>query len=221
MWSARTPRKSHTSSTRPAPTPSPKSASPANKPTGPGSPTFHAPGEIPKSASGPQPQSVQVVDLDPGIYHYRVAASQSITGGPEVLGPEETFTVPAAPATPAAVAVAATPRRFRLRHRNIRVSHITRHSKRLIVRLHGLPAKTRVKLKLIAHGAKQSARRKANRNGRLTFKLVLSKRIRKALRKPKVKRVRLRFKASPPDEASSHLTLTKRIQGRKRSRSHH
>ncbi len=166
--------------------------------------------------SDPLALAINVVDLDPATtYHYVVFARQSL--GNEAHGPEGTFTTP-----PLAVPISgvAAKKRFKLRRKLIRIGKLTRRSKKLIVRLHGLPAKTKVKLRLKAGRVKQTARKRAKTNGRLTFKLVLSKRVRKAIRRPKLKRVKLIFTASPPDQGASRLKLSKRIQGARRHRSH-
>jgi hypothetical protein len=170
---------------------------------------------IPALPGGPTPASAQVVDLDPGhVYHYRVNAYHLVAGGTSVLGPEGTFATPpdAAPLAPI------SKKRFRLRRGQIKVGPIRRRSKKLRVRVVRLPPRTKVKLRLIARGAKQSARKKARRSGKAIFKMVLSKRIRKALRKPRLKRVRLRFVAITPANERSRVTVAKRVRGRARHR---
>jgi hypothetical protein len=171
-------------------------------PVGESSPAIFAPDTL-TAGAGPQAAEVRVVDLEAATtYHYAFVVEQQ-GGGSTVLGPEGTFTTPPYPTARA---------RFRLRRKLVRVGRLTRRSKRLVVALHGLPGRTKVKLKLSVGGAKQSARRRARANGRLTFRLVLSRRIRKALHKPRLKRARVRLTATPPGEAASSLTLSTRIR---------
>ncbi len=143
------------------------------------------------------------------FYHYRVAAFHQNPGGAAVLGPEGTFST-SSDAVPIS-GRAPNVHRFKLRKRLVRIGKLRRRSRKLIIRLHGLPAKTRVKLKLTAGGAKQSARKKANTRGRLTFKLVLSKRVRKAIRRKSLKKVKIKLTATPPGGGRSSVTLKKRI----------
>ncbi len=120
-------------------------------------------GRIP-AGFGPVGASVSVVDLEPGTtYHYVVRAEQTEAGGTEVRGPEGAFTTPAVPQA----LQPAFKKRFRLRRGQVRVGPITRRSKKLRVRVVRLPGKTKVKLKLIAGGAKQSARKKADAAARI------------------------------------------------------
>ena len=83
----------------------------------------------------------------------------------------------------------------------------------LIVRVRGLPAKTKVTLKLNVGKSKQSARKKAKANGRVRFKMLLSKRIRKALSDEKLKKFKLKVTARPPGEPASSVTFRKRLRG--------
>jgi hypothetical protein len=162
------------------------------------------------SGSGPQPALANIVDLDPATtYHYRFAVEQQ-SGGAEVLGPEGTFTTPPYP-VPVANPVGKP--RFKLRKKQVRIGRLGHHSKVLIVKVRGLPAKTKVKLKLTVGKSKQSARKKAKANGRAKFKMQLSKRIRKALSDKSVKKFKLRVTARPPGEPASSVTFTKRIRG--------
>jgi hypothetical protein len=176
-------------------------------------PTIFASDVIPATSVGPQPRAFQAADLEPGTtYNYRIAAFH--IGEPDsnvVLGPEGTFTTPALPV--AAVASPTGKKRFRLRRKQVRIGKLTRHSKFLVVKVRGLPAKTKVKLKLTVGKSKQSARKKAKANGRVRFKMRLSKRIRKALQDEKVKRFKLRVTARPPGEPASSVTFKKKIKG--------
>jgi hypothetical protein len=162
------------------------------------------------SGAGPQPALANIVDLDPATtYHYRFAVEQQ-SGGADVLGPEGTFTTPPYPVAPID---AVRKSRFKLRKRNVKVGKLTRSSTKLLVKVLGLPAKTKVKLRLTVGKSKQSARKKAKANGRARFKPSLSKRIRKALLDKKVKKFKLKVTASPPGEPSSSITLTKKLKG--------
>jgi hypothetical protein len=161
------------------------------------------------SASGPQPALANIVDLDPATtYHYRFAVEQQ-SGGADVLGPEGTFTTPPYPVAPIA---AIRKSRFKLRKGQVRIGRLGHRSKVLMVKVRGLPAKTKVKLRLTAGKSKQSARKKGKANGRVKFKMTLSKRVRKALRDRKLKRVKLKVTAMPPGERPSSVTLTKALK---------
>jgi hypothetical protein len=160
------------------------------------------------SGPGPQPALANVVDLDPATtYHYRFAVEQQ-SGGADVLGPEGTFATPPYPTSAVSVLQKA---RFRLRKGQVRLGRLTRSSERLKARVHGLPAKTVVAVRLLVGGSKQTARKKANQRGLAIFKPALSKRIRKALHKEKVRHYMVRVTASPPGERPSSVTLTKRL----------
>jgi hypothetical protein len=161
------------------------------------------------SGPGPQPALANIVDLDPATtYHYRFALEQQ-SGGADVLGPEGTFATPPFP-TKAAVSLLQKAH-FRLRKGQIRLGRLTRRSERLKARVHGLPAKTVVAVRLLVGGSKQTARKKANRRGLAVFKPALSKRIRKALHKEKVRHYMVKVTASPPGERPSSVTLTKKL----------
>jgi hypothetical protein len=162
------------------------------------------------SGPGPQPALANIVDLDPATtYHYRFSVEQQ-SGGASVLGPEGTFTTPPYP-LPAANPVGKS--RFRLRKKQVRIGGLGHRSKVLIVKVRGLPAKTKVTLKLTVGGSKQSARKKAKANGRVRFKMLLSKRIRKALSDEKLKKFKLKVTARPPGEPASSVTFRKRLRG--------
>jgi hypothetical protein len=176
-------------------------------PINPGAPSMQGRPRIPATAVGGQSVAVQAVDLEPATtYHYRFLLRQmSETATNEVLGPEGTFTT--LPPLPPAAAV--TKKRFKLRRGNVRLGRLTRRSTRLKARVHGLPGKTVVKVRLFVGGSKQTARKKANKRGLAIFKPSLSKRIRKALHKKKVRHYRVKVTASPPGERPSSVTLTK------------
>jgi hypothetical protein len=176
-------------------------------------PSIFDPRVIPGSSSGPQAVVVQVVDLEPATtYHYRIAAEQAAGNSNETLGPEGTFTTPPFPNT-VPISGPGRSRFFKLRRRQVKIGKLTHDSKVLIVKVRGLPAKTKVKLKLTVGGSKQSARKKAKANGRVKFKMQLSKRIRKALRDEKVRKFKLKVTARPPGEPASSVTFRKRIRG--------
>jgi hypothetical protein len=169
----------------------------------------------PGAAAGPQPRSLEVVDLDPETtYHYRIAALQGIAEGTRVLGPEGTFTT----GGPRPVPIAATGKRFRLRRRNVRVGRLTRRSKKLLVSVRGVPARCVLKLRLSVGGSKQLARKKANARGRAAFKLRFSKRIRKALHRKRVKLARVKLTARPPGQGASSVTIRKRLPKQRKRR---
>jgi hypothetical protein len=161
------------------------------------------------SGPGPQPALANIVDLDPATtYHYRFAVEQQ-SGGADVLGPEGTFATPPYPIAAVNVLQKA---RFKLRKGQVRLGRLTRRSERLKAKVHGLPAKTVVKVRLILGGSKQTARKRASKRGLASFRPALSKRIRKALHRKKVKRYRVKVTATPPGERSSSVTLTKKLK---------
>jgi hypothetical protein len=174
-------------------------------------PSLFDPRLIP-GGSGPQPVVVPLVDLEPATtYHYRIVAEENGGNGNETMGPEGTFTTP--PLPPPVPISAPAHRRFKLRKGQVRVGKLTRHSKQLILKVRKLPAKTRVTVKLKAGKSKQTARKRAKVSGRANFKIILSKRIRKALRDRKVKKMKIKITAATPDEGTSSVTLTKRLKG--------
>jgi hypothetical protein len=161
------------------------------------------------SGPGPQRALANIVDLDPATtYNYRFAVEQQ-SGGADVLGPEGTFATPPYPMIAAEKVIQKA--HFRLRRGNVRLGRLTRRSERLKARVHGLPAKTVVKVRLLVGGSKQTARKKTNQRGLAIFKPALSKRIRKALHKKKVRRYIVKVTASPPGERPSSVTLTTRL----------
>jgi hypothetical protein len=183
------------------------------KPVTVASPSVFAPIQVPSTGSGPQSRTIQVADLEPGTtYNYRFAAHHTgAVDTNEVLGPEGSFTTPALPLVSPTL-VSRTKPRFRLRKRQVGIGKLTRRSKILIVTVKGLPARTKVKLKLTVGKSKQSARKKAKANGRVRFKLRLSKRIRKALRDKTVKKFKLKVTAKPPGEPASSVTFKKALE---------
>jgi hypothetical protein len=175
-------------------------------------PSLFHPQAVPGGSAGPQPVVVQVVDLEPATtYHYRIAAEQNGGNSNETLGPEGTFTTPPFPSMIPISGPGTS--RFKLRKGQVRVGRLTRKSKRLLVKVRGLPAKSKVKLRLTVGKSKQTARKKAKSNGRVTFRLTLAKRIRKALLDDTVKRFRLKVTALPFGQRPSSVTFTKRIKG--------
>lgn len=180
-------------------------------PVNPGAPSISGRPPIPVATVGGQAVAVQAVDLEPATtYHYRFRLySSTEESSKEVLGPEGTFTT--LPPL-AAIPPTAGKRRFRLRRGNVKVGPLTRRSKRLKATVNGLPAKTVVKIRLVVGGSKQTARKRASKRGLARFKPALSKRIRKALHKTKVKRYRVKITAMPPDERPSSVTLTSKLK---------
>jgi hypothetical protein len=188
----------------------------AGEPAGPSSTRIDpADGELQSGLVGPQQLAIEAVDLDPGTYNYRVGVFHALLY--EILGPEGSFTITRPPeAVPAVRAL--RPRSFRLRRRNIRVGGIRPRSKKVVVRVLGVPPRTVLKLRFSVGGSKQLARKKANGRGKAVFKLRLAKRIRKALRRKRVKLARLKVTAKPPEQASSSVTIKKRVSKHKRRR---
>jgi hypothetical protein len=176
-------------------------------------PSIFDPGKVvPGGGAGAQPVVIQLVDLEPATtYHYRVAAEQVSGASTETLGPEGTFTTPPYPLAVPILSQRAL--RFRLRRSQVKIGKLNRSSKKLSVRVIGLPAKTKVTLKLIVGKSKQTARKKAKANGSARFKPALSKRIRKALLDETVKKLKLKVTAVTPNGGSDSVTLAKKLKG--------
>ncbi len=184
------------------------------------SPFFEGRPAIPFTAAGPQPVAVQVVDLEPGTtYRYRLTAGQSGAKGNEVLGPEGTFTTPAPPKSaavpPAAVVVTKKPH-FKLSKKLVSFGKLTRSSKRLKVKVRGLPVNTVIKLKLGAGKAVVKARKKAGKNGVTKFNSALPRKFRKALNSANVKLVKLTVTAAPPGDSASKVKLKQKLKAPKK-----
>ena len=151
-----------------------------------------------------------MVDLDPGTYHYRFVANQS--GPPSATstyGPEGTFSVPATTATDEPP-TASIP--FKLKRKNVKFGKLKRSSKVLVVKVTGLPVKTRLRLQIRVGKRKQTATKKADAKGRARFKVTLSKRIRKALRDRKVKKATLKVTATPPGQKPSSVSVKQKLK---------
>jgi hypothetical protein len=177
-----------------------------------GSPFLEGRPEIPNTAFGAQSIAVQVVDLEPGTtYRYRLSAEQSGPKGNEVLGPEGTFATPAPPkppvASPLTVTAAKKKTHFRLSKKLVSFGKLTRSSKKLKVKVRGLPAGTVVKLKLNAGKVRLKARKQAGKSGVAKFKSALPRKFRRALGSAKVKAVRLTVIATPPGDTASKVKL--------------
>jgi hypothetical protein len=164
---------------------------------------------IPASLTGSQQRSIEVVDLDPGTYHYRFAAFQQGPLAADTIGPEGTFAVPAAePPVP----LGPTATRFKLKRKNVKAGKLRRRSKKLLVKVSGLPAKTKVRLQIKVGKRKQNATKKANAKGRAKLKVTLSKRIRKALADRKVRKAILKVTATPPGQRASSVVIKQKLK---------
>ena len=86
-----------------------------------------------------------------------------------MLGPEGTFTTPPYPKA-----------HFTLKRKLIKVGRLTRRSKALTIRLHGLPADTLVKVQLTA-GKKRLRKSGKVKAGKLKLKVRLTRKFRHAL----------------------------------------
>ncbi len=180
----------------------------ANAPVTPDSPQLGAPEKL--AASGSQNAILRVVDLEAGTtYHYRFRVEQEGLGG-EVLGPEGSFTTPAQETAKAAV----KRKRFKLRRKQISGARLTRRSRRLTVRVHGLPSSTIVELRLRVGKAHLKAKRKAGSKGLVVFKLKLPKTLRRALRNPRIKFAMMRVWARPPGLNSSSVDFKLKLKAR-------
>jgi hypothetical protein len=163
--------------------------------------------EFPEGLLGPQPEAIQVVDLDPSTtYHYRIAATQGDAHNNGALGPEGTFT------TAPFVAVTASRSHFRLTRKNIKLGKLTRRTRVLRATVKGLPKGTVVRVKLKAGRRHIKARKKEKSRGTVKFKLRLSKKLRKALHDPKLKRAKVTFSAAPPGERTSRVVFKPKLK---------
>jgi hypothetical protein len=168
-----------------------------------------------KTATGPQPIAVQVVDLEPGTtYRYRLAVEQGGGEANEVLGPEGSFTTPAPPKpAPPVTAVAGVPKKhFKLSKKLVSFTKLTRNSKKIKVRVHGLPTGTVIKLKLNAGKGRLKGRKVAGKSGLVKFTPKLTRKFRKALQNPKTKLARLTLVASPPRDSASEVKLKQKLK---------
>ncbi len=166
---------------------------------------------IPAGTVGGQSVNAQVVDLEPATtYHYRFALTQYLeTKVHQVLGPEGTFTT----LPPRVLAQPVAKRRFRLRKGQVRLGPIRRNMGVLRATVRDLPAQTVVTIKFFAGKVHVKARKKAKSGGRVRFKVRLAKKIRRALQDEKLKKVRIRVSANPPDERTSSVVLKRGLKG--------
>ncbi len=163
--------------------------------------------EIAAGATVPQSRTIQVTDLEPSTnYHYRLLAVQRTSDSNAVLGPEGTFT------TPPFVAVTSRRSHFRLSRKDVRLGKLTRRTRVLRARVRGLPKGTVVRVKLKAGKRHVKARKKEKLKGTVKFKLHLSKKLRKALHDPRLKRARVTFTASPPGDTTSRVVFRPKLK---------
>lgn len=160
---------------------------------------------------GAQPVTAGVVDLEPATtYHYRFSADQQ-SGGGEVLGPEGTFTTPPYPGPAKS--------HFKLKRKMIKVSRLTRRSKTLTVKLHGLPADAVVKADLKA-GRKHRRKSGKVKAGKLTLKMRLTRKFRQAL--VGKGQASLLVTALPPGDTASSVRITVKLhKSHKPHKKHH
>jgi hypothetical protein len=153
------------------------------------------------SSSGPQPANAEIVDLDPGTtYRYRVEAFHSGTDSNSVLGPEGSFTVPA-------IAPVLAKSHFKLRKNLVAVGKLKRGSRKLTIKVHGLPGDTLVDVGLKVRKAKAKGHKKAAANGKARVTLNFKRKLRKALHKKRVKSATLKVSVTPPGDTVSSVTL--------------
>jgi hypothetical protein len=158
---------------------------------------------------------VDVADLAPATtYHYRVGSRHDGTDSNEVLGPEGTFTTPpfAVPAASATAAPKPVKPHFKLSKKSVSIGKLTRSSTKLTVKVRKLPAGTVMTLKLKAGKAAMKAKKAARKSGSVLFTVKLSRKLRKALRSPQVKKVKIDLIASPPGDTVSKVTLKRRLK---------
>jgi hypothetical protein len=175
---------------------------------------------IPGGATGPQPATIELVDLDPATtYRFRVAATHVTGDGNGVWSPEATFTTPALGGAPSAgpTATAASARAvrgpFKLRSSSVSVGELRRGSRRLFIRVRDVPQGSVVRLQLTAGKAKLKARKVAAAAGLVKFDLKLPEILRKALQSRQVKVVTVLVAVSSPGEAPSSVTLKSKLRG--------
>ncbi len=156
--------------------------------------------------SGPQPATIQVIDLDPSTtYRYRIAATQEDTDLNQALGPEGTFK------TPPFVAVTSRSH-FKLSRKNIKLGKLTRRTEVLRATVRGLPKGTVIRVKLKAGKRHIKARKKEKSRGTVKFKVHLSKKLRRALHDHRLKRAKVIFTASPPGDTHSKVVLKPKLK---------
>jgi hypothetical protein len=178
---------------------------------------------IPSSAVGPQARTVSITDLKPATtYHYRVV----VQADESVASEDRTFTTASPPAPPAPPTTTTTtttvttppfvppvikPVAFKLTSRLFKFSALKRTSRKITIKVKGVPASTKLTLTVKGRKTLLSAKKTASRTGTATFTLKLGAKVRRALKVKSLKAVKFVFKATPPAQKKSSLTITKRL----------
>lgn len=175
---------------------------------------------IPSTAVGQQSRTVSITDLKPGTtYHYRVL----VRSGESVLTEDRTFTTASPPAPPSPPTTTTTtpttpfvppvvkPVVFKLTSKLFKFSPLKRTSRKITIKVKGLPGSTKLTLTVKGKKTLLTAKKTASRTGTATFTLKLSAKVRKALRDKKLTKVKFVFTATPPGQKKSSLTITKKL----------
>lgn len=176
---------------------------------------------IPSSAVGPQARTVSITDLKPATtYHYRIV----VQADESVATEDRTFTTASPPAPPTPPTTTTTtvttppfvppvikPVTFKLTSKLFKFSPLKRTSRKVTIKVKGVPASTKLTLTVKGKKTLLSAKRTASRTGTATFTLKLGAKVRRALRVKSLKAVKFAFTATPPGQKKSSLTITKKL----------
>jgi hypothetical protein len=178
------------------------------------SPSISASTQIKGDILGSQFGRIEVVDLEPATtYHYRIFAGHDGSDFNQKLGPEGSFTTsPLSAVLPPPPPLPPAERHFKLGKKSISIGKLKEDSKKLMVKVRGLPTGTAVKLALNAGKGQLKAQKKARTGGIVKFTLRLSSKIRAALQSETLKKVTIRIVATPPGDSASSVTLRPRLR---------
>lgn len=176
-------------------------------------------------------RDVDAIDLEPNTT-YTVRAWLE-TGGRSILGPPRTVRTgalpapggpPAAPApTPGLPAPLPLPAPgpkpstqpaapFRLTAKNVTVARtISRRASSVSVALKGLPARTKVTVVLTAGATRLGTQTGTATSGRVTLKVKLGRKARRAIRRKTLKKLKLVVTTTPPGTAASKVTIERKL----------
>lgn len=177
---------------------------------------------IPSTAVGQQARTVSITDLKPATtYHYRV----EVQADESVTSEDRTFTTasPPAPPTPPTTTTTTTvttppfvppvikPVAFKLTSKLFKFSPLKRTSRKITIKVKGVPASTKLTLAVKGKKTLLSAKKTASRTGTATFTLKFGAKARRALKAKSLKAVKFAFTATPPAQKKSSLTITKKL----------
>jgi len=173
---------------------------------------------IPAATTGVISTPIDLVDLKPATtYHYRVLAA----GSHNTLTAERTFRTPDVPDAVAPVIVVPAPgspvpvkvnKYFLIAKNLVSGAAINRRSRKVTVKVRGLPAGTKVTGTVKGRTTLGRASGKAGVRGTVTLKITLGRAARRALKGKRLKKVTITVSASPPGDVRSTVTLTRSLK---------